>query len=47
MALLKVFFTDNCVVAVLAQSHRLAMLPHCAPRRLALNPKSAFGGEYE
>lgn len=42
-----VFCLHGGVVPVLARSHRLAMLPHCAPRRLALNPKSAFGGEYE
>ncbi len=43
MALLKVFFTDNCVVGVFAQSHRLAMLLHCAQARLVLGKKCSLG----
>ncbi len=44
MALLKVFFTDNCVAAVLAQSHSLTMLLRCAQARLVLGKKSSSGG---
>lgn len=48
MALLKVFFNDKDVVLPLARlaniRNQLAMLPHFVPRRLALNPKFAFGG---
>lgn len=38
------FIRDCCVVAVLTQSHRQAMLPHCAQARLALTKKSSTGG---
>jgi hypothetical protein len=37
------FFRDCCVVTVLTQSHRQAMLPHCAQARLALTKKSSTG----
>lgn len=39
-----VFFTNNCVVAVLAQSHSKAMLFRCAQARLVLGKKSSTGG---
>jgi hypothetical protein len=38
------FFRDCCVVAVLTQSHRQAMLLHCAQVRLALTKKFSTGG---
>jgi hypothetical protein len=40
------FFRDCCVVAVLTltQSHRQAMLPHCAQARLVLTKKPSTGG---
>ena len=38
------FFHDCCVVAVLTQSHRQAMLPYSAQARLALAKKSSTGG---
>ncbi len=44
MAILTVFFTDNRVVAVLDQSHRLTMLLRCAQARLVLGKKSLSGG---
>ena len=48
MALLKVFYTDNRVVAVLAQSpsliNRLAMFLSCTVARLVLGKKSSSGG---
>lgn len=39
-----VFFTDNCVVAVLSQSHSAAMLLRSAQARLVLGKKSSSGG---
>lgn len=48
MVLLKVLFNDKGIVQLLARlaniRNQLAMLPHFVPRRLALNPKFAFGG---
>jgi hypothetical protein len=43
------FFRDYCVVALLivktvTQSHRQAMLLHCAQARLAFTKKSSTGG---
>lgn len=38
-----VFFAINCVVAMLAQSHRQAMLLCCAQARLVLGKKSSTG----
>lgn len=43
MTLLKVFFTNNRAVVVLAQLHRQTMLLRCALARLVLGQKSSSG----